>query len=94
MCCAKFSAATWGISVVRIFKFCHAQELEESEDDHGNIILIERLNGGGIVHINGAERAARVNEIRANPSGSMDVRLHIDSQAAYAEDEEVGAIGV
>lgn len=73
---------------------CAQQELEESEDDNGNIILIERLDGSSLLQINGHERNAHVNEIRANPSGSMDLRLHIDSQSAFPEDEEVGAIGV
>ena len=66
------------------------------EDESGNIILIERLDGSGTVqaHIHGRDMNAHLNEIRVNPSGSMDVRMHIDSQSPIEESDEVGAIGV
>lgn len=72
------------------------QELEEAEDESGNIILIERLDGSGAVqaHIHGRDMNAHLDEIRVNPSGSMDVRMHIDSQSPVDEGYEVGAIGV
>ncbi|CAL8470569.1 g10111 [Coccomyxa elongata] len=72
------------------------KELEEVEDESGNIILIERLDGSGAVqaHIHGRDMNAHLNEIRVNPSGSMDVHMHIDSQSPVEECDEVGAIGV
>jgi len=58
-----------------------AQELHEAEDDSGNIILIERLDGSGAVqaHINGHDMNAHLQEIRVNPSGSIDVHLQVKS---------------
>ena len=70
------------------------QDMTETEDAEGNIILIERIDGSGGVQacINGHAMAGHLEDVRVLPDGALDLRLHVDGE--LSEDVEVQPGGV
>lgn len=71
--------------------------MQEAVDHEGNIILVESegVDAGRLdAHINGINAHARIQSVRPDPSGGVDVQIHIDPEDRLDETREVQPGGV
>lgn len=69
--------------------------MQEAVDSDGNVVLIESGDGNGVdANINGIDAHAHIQSVRPDPSGGVNVQIHIDPEDQVDESYEVQPGGV